>query len=98
MLTHIVLLKFTPEMPDGHIEAFQEKMVALLPILPQIKSLEFGVDVLKGTYSWHVAMTMTFESVEDLKAYQVHPEHQKIAQFNQPYLADIASVDYFVSA
>lgn len=97
MLKHIVLLKFTSDTPDDHIETFRTKMKALLTVMPEMKSLEFGVDTVKGNYSWHVAMTMTFESVDDLQYYQKHPDHQAIAEANKHYLVDIASVDYFVS-
>jgi hypothetical protein len=29
-----------------------------------------------------------------LRSYQQHPEHQKVMAFNQPFVADVASVDF----
>jgi hypothetical protein len=37
---------------------------------------------------------MRFASVDALRRYQQHPEHQKVMAFNQPFVADVASVDF----
>lgn len=93
MLQHIVLMKFADDTPEGHLETFRDKMVSLLKALPEIESLHFGIDELQGKSSWHVSLLMTFHSVEDLHTYQIHPKHLVIAEFNKPYLQEIASVD-----
>lgn len=94
MIRHIVLIKLADNTPEGHIEMFRDKMNALLAVITEIKSLEFGVDVLQDNRSWHVAMTMVFATVEDLRSYQTHPAHMEIVDFNKDFLTDLASVDY----
>ena len=94
MLKHIVTIKFSPDMPDGHLEAFREKMHALIPVIPAIGTLEFGIDELADPRSWHVALVMTFANVDDLRMYQQHPAHVEVVDFNKPYLLEIVSVDY----
>jgi hypothetical protein len=37
---------------------------------------------------------MRFASVDALRRYQQHSEHQKVMAFNQPLVADVASVDF----
>jgi hypothetical protein len=37
---------------------------------------------------------MRFASIGVLRGYQQHPEHQKLMAFNQPFVADVASVDF----
>jgi hypothetical protein len=39
-------------------------------------------------------LIMRFASVEALRAYQQHPEHQAVMAFNQPFVADVGSVDF----
>lgn len=97
MIRHIVMMKFADETPAGHIEAFAEKMHALLPIIPQIKSLEFGIDEIKDARSWQVSLVMSFANIDDLRTYQAHPDHVAAVAFNKPYLEHVASVDYTVA-
>ncbi|MEO1643633.1 MAG: Dabb family protein [Chloroflexota bacterium] len=98
MLRHIALLKFSDDTPDEHIATFRDKMQALVPVIPEIISLEFGADELHTTRSWDVALVMSFADVQGLQTYLAHPDHVAIADFNKPYLVNIASVDYTIPA
>jgi len=37
---------------------------------------------------------MRFASVAALRSYQQHPDHQKLMAFNQPFVANVATVDF----
>jgi hypothetical protein len=37
---------------------------------------------------------MRFASMAALRSYQQYPEHQKVMAFNQPFVADVASLDF----
>jgi hypothetical protein len=37
---------------------------------------------------------MEFASTEALRAYQRHPDHLAVQAFNDPFVANIASVDF----
>jgi len=37
---------------------------------------------------------MQFQSISALRGYQQHPEHRAVMQFNDPQVAQIASVDF----
>ena len=53
--------------------------------------LEFS---LKGIRQKNIALTATFDSMEDLETYRVHPEHVKVAEHIKEASIRIASVDY----
>lgn len=94
MLQHYVLLKYKKDTSDEHIVEFCQKMLALRATISSIQHLEIGRDILHDARSWDVILIMRFASTEALRGYQQHPEHLKVMAFNQPAVADVASVDF----
>ena len=43
---------------------------------------------------YDLILIMRFASVDVLRSYQKHPEHLKLMAFNQPFVADVASLDF----
>ncbi|REJ69236.1 MAG: hypothetical protein DWQ28_04715 [Proteobacteria bacterium] len=39
-------------------------------------------------------MDMRFRGYDDLQTYRQHPEHVAVMQFNDPFVSDIAAVDF----
>ena len=94
MLQHYVFLKYRDGTPDAHVVAFCERMVALRGRVGGIQHLEIGRDELHDARSWDLVLIMEFASVEALRAYQRHPDHLAVAAFNEPFVANLASVDF----
>lgn len=94
MLRHYVLLEYRDGTSETHITAFCERMLALRGTIPEIQYLEIGRDELHDARSWDVVLIMAFASVEALRAYQRHPAHLAIMSFNDPFVANVASVDF----
>jgi hypothetical protein len=94
MLQHYVLIRYEKDVSDKHIEEFCRRMLALRTSIAGIEYLEIGRDILHDARSWHLILIMRFASVGALRSYQQHPEHQKVMAFNQPFVADVASVDF----
>ena len=94
MLRHYVFLKYRDNTSDTHIAAFCERMLALRGAIAGIEHLEIGRDELHDARSWDVVLIMEFASVDALRAYQRHPEHQAVMAFNDPFVANVASVDF----
>jgi hypothetical protein len=69
-------------------------MRALQSSVPGIEHLEIGRDSLRDARSWDLLLIMRFASVEALRTYQQDPEHQRVMAFNQPFMADVGSVDF----
>lgn len=94
MLRHFVFLKYLEGTHQQHISHFCEKMFALCDSLPEVLKLEIGKDELRDSRSWDLVLIMEFPSLESLRAYQKHPLHQAIMKFNDPHVANIASIDF----
>jgi hypothetical protein len=69
-------------------------MLALRNAISTIEHLEIGRDILHDARSWDLILIMRFASTQALRGYQKHPEHLKVMAFNQPFVADLASVDF----
>jgi hypothetical protein len=94
MLQHYVLIRYQKNVTEEHIAEFFRKMWALQASVEGIESMEFGRDILHDARSWDVILIMSFASVDVLRSYQQHPEHRQVMAFNQPFVADVASVDF----
>lgn len=94
MLQHYVFIRFRDGTSPEHVTEFCQKMLALRERIVDVEHLEIGRDELRDARSWDLVLIMRFASVASLRAYQQHPEHRAIMSFNEPFLADIASVDF----
>jgi hypothetical protein len=94
MLQHYVLIRYEKSASDEHIAEFCRRMLALRTSIAGIEYLEIGRDILHDARSWDLILIMHFASVDVLRSYQRHPEHQRVMAFNQPFVADVASVDF----
>jgi len=94
MLQHYVLIRYNKNVHDGHIAEFCRRMLALRASIAGIEYLEIVRDILHDARSWDLILIMRFASVGALRSYQQHPEHQKVMAFNQPFVAEVATVDF----
>jgi hypothetical protein len=94
MLQHYVFLKYRDGTSDGHIAAFCERMSGLRRTIGGIERLDIGRDELRDARSWDLVLIMEFASIEALRAYQRHPDHLAVMTFNDPFVANVASVDF----
>ena len=94
MLRHYVFLKYRDDTSDAHVTAFCERMRGLLGVIAEIQYLEIGRDQLHDARSWDLVLIMAFASVAELRAYQRHPQHLDVMALNDPFVANVASVDF----
>lgn len=93
MITHIVLFKLKDPTPEN-MENTRKVLASLKDSVPVVRTLEVGVDLVRKPRSYDLALVATFSNLEDLEAYQVHPEHKKVVDYiNEVSLARVA-VDY----
>lgn len=98
MIKHIVMWKLKPE-AEGHTAAenaqwMKEHLESLLGVVPQLKSCEVGINIAEGNYD--ACLVSTFDSMEDLKAYKVHPEHVKISGYCKLVRESRVACDYVI--
>jgi hypothetical protein len=94
MLQHYVFLKYREGTTEAHIAAFCQRMRALRGAIGEIQHLEIGRDELHDARSWDLVLVMQFTSAEALRAYQRHPDHRAVMTFNDPFVENVASVDF----
>jgi len=82
MIKHIVMWKLK-ETAAGRTKAenallLQEKLEALPAKIAEIKHAEVGINFDESDAAFDIVLCAEFESVAALRAYQAHPEHQRL--------------------
>ncbi|WP_276356415.1 Dabb family protein [Cohnella caldifontis] len=93
MLTHIVLFKLKDRSPEN-IENTAQVLRDMEGKIEELLSIEVGTDVVHSERSYDIALTTKFANLDALKAYQVHPVHQKVIEHIASVRDSQASVDY----
>jgi len=91
MIKHIVMLRLNQEEGKEQIKLALE---ALPDKIPEIKSLEVGLDVSSSNASYDLVLVTTFENIDALDTYRVHPEHKKVVAIINEVCSERAIVDY----
>ncbi|MDI9569794.1 MAG: Dabb family protein [Pseudomonadota bacterium] len=94
MLRHIVLMKLKEGVGVGQIDEMSTALHALPAKIAVIKGFEFGPDILGTDRSYDFALAASFESVEDLKTYQLHPDHVPVLQLVRSLCDSLIVVDF----
>lgn len=95
MIKHVVMFKFkgTPEEKKEVSEKFAEALMALPAQIPELKSMEVGLNV-NPSEKWDLVLTATADSLEDVATYSAHPAHVAAVKIIAPYKDDRACVDF----
>lgn len=98
MIKHIVMWKLKDLVNEDSKEENAIKIKAMLESLKDkidvIKEIEVGINFESSDSAYDIVLNSTFESIEDLDAYQVHEEHIKVATFVRSVVDTRAVVDY----
>lgn len=94
MLTHIVVWKYRADVEPFAREEHVNLLRALKSVIPQVKSLSVGFDMLRLPRSYDTGLVAIFEDRAGLDAYTVHPDHVKVAEFGRNISEHVASVDF----
>ena len=94
MLVHIVCWKYKPETDAQTRRDHIEQLRTLPSFIPGIGSFEVGADILHLDRSFDTALLAEFAGRDELDAYTVHPEHQRVAAFGREISERAVSVDF----
>jgi len=94
MITHVVMMKFKPEVGKKEIDQLEALLDTLPDKIDEIQSYDFGRDVVRSARSYDFALVAVFANLDTLKHYQEHPEHQVVIKKLGGMCAQIAAVDY----
>ncbi len=70
------------------------KLMALKPIISEIKNFEVGINSLFEGKNFDVVLISEFESDQALLNYAQHPEHLKVVDFVKEIATGRAAVDF----
>jgi hypothetical protein len=98
MITHVVMWKFK-ETAEGVEKAqnllkAKELLEELTGLIPEIRELQVGLDIVHSPQSYDLALVARFDSMEALERYRDHPEHQRVVRFLRTVHAGRVVVDF----
>ncbi len=96
MITHVVMFRLVDRTPES-VGRAADVLRGLAGKVPTLRGLEVGADVLHGDRSWDIALVAGFDSLTDLEAYRVHPDHQAVARYMSSVSESVATVDFEAS-
>lgn len=100
MFKHIVMWRFI-EGANGkskkeHALWVKENLEALVSVVPEIRSLEVGVNVCVADTAYDAVLVSAFDSAEAMERYKVHAAHVAVAAYFKGITEGRAEVDYEV--
>lgn len=102
MIKHVVMWKFK-DFAQGRSKQENIALVkSMLEELPSkidfIRSLEVNVNVNMNESMYDAVLETTFDTLEDVAKYKVHPDHKAISTYVSLVREGRASVDYEINA
>ena len=98
MIRHIVMWKFK-ENAEGKTKAenmqlVKDSLLALVDVIPEICSMEIGMDITHSDMSMDLALITEYRSVADMKVYAEHPEHKKVSAYVRRVIESRVVLDF----
>ncbi len=94
MLKHIVCFKLKDPTPEN-LEKSKEILLSMEGNVPQLRSIEVGIDGLHSERSYDIVLQVTLDGWDALEAYQADPYHCSVVK---PYMHAVretsVSMDY----
>jgi hypothetical protein len=90
VVTHTVLWRFAD--PADAVEA-KRLLDQMLPLVPQLRSLHVGVNRVDSPDAYHLVLTSTHDSWDELAGYVQHPEHVRLSAYVREQNIACAVVD-----
>ena len=94
MITHVVFFKFKTETSESDIKQLADGLGGLPGIIEDIREFRFGAYVIHSERSYDFGLVSSFEDLDALQRYQVHPEHQKVVSHAKAISSSIVAVDF----
>lgn len=97
MVKHFVLFQLASEMEAGRkknvMDAFKKGIEALPAKIPFIRKIEVGLNA-NPEEQFDIALYSEFDTIDDVRAYAVHPAHLAVAALLKDCKQSRSCVDY----
>ena len=94
MLVHIVCWKYRDAVDAASRAEHRRRLRALNGLVPGMRRLDIGEDVLHLERSFDTALLAEFDDLDSLESYNVHPDHQAVVAVGREIAARVMSVDF----
>lgn len=98
MLRHVVMWRFK-EGAEGktriqHAQWMKEHLEQLSGIVPEIRSIEVGVNQNPDEMAYDAVLIADFDDTDAMKRYKVHPAHRVVSDYCKAVRESRTVVDY----
>ena len=94
MITHLVFFKFKPETNSAEIQQLADGLGGLPQKIEEIREFRFGPDMIRSERSYDFGLVSSFDDLDALQRYQVHPDHQKVVAHVKAISSSVVAVDF----
>ncbi len=99
MIRHIVMWKldnsYSTTEKQSYIDSFAEKLLNLEGKIPELKGISVHLNSKEAAAAnYDLMLDTSFESIEGLNAYQVHPDHVEVVEYSKTFKKERACVDF----
>lgn len=99
MIRHIVMWKlddtYSSNDKSNFISEFSSKLMSLDGKISELESIAVNSNSTEAPETnFDIVLDTTFNSISDLKAYAVHPEHLKVVEYAKQFKLQRSCVDY----
>ncbi|HIV93168.1 MAG TPA: Dabb family protein [Candidatus Eisenbergiella stercoravium] len=97
MVNHIVMWNFNPELTEEERQEAGRKIRRMFLHVGEVVKGVFSLQVYTNelaSSNRDIALISRFETLDDLAAYQLHPEHVKAAAYIKTVACDRTCFDY----
>lgn len=92
MIKHIVMWQFK-QGEEENVKKFLDGLMKLKDIIPQLVSVETGVNINPDN-KFDAVLITEFHSMEDLETYKNHPEHIKVSNLCKSIRIERQAIDF----
>ncbi len=92
MIKHVVFFKLEDKSAEN-IEKARSTLMGMDGKISELKHIEVGVDIVHSNESYDIALLTSFDNIEGLEAYRIHPEHIKVREYMLS-VGEFVVVDY----
>ena len=98
MINHVVLFKLKEFENEDQKAVVRNKikhaLLSLKDKIEELKYIEVGQNHQLNSASFDICLITHFDTLSDLDAYQVHPEHLKVVEIVKSNVSARAAVDF----
>ena len=98
MIRHIVMFKLKKSDNQENLNGIKNEIKIRLESLPGkinvIRSMEVGINIVESDRAFDLALVSSFDSLDDLETYRVHPAHQEVVKYIGTVRDQSAAVDF----